>query len=218
MTLLAQALGLLALASPQAPLEAERPYDVEQGILEIEKVVETQVLVTNERREVYFRDWGRVMATHTTIRTTVTFSDKTTERRLFSLKEDGFTVTVDLATMKGARMPDAATMAPPDEDGSAARERAERRKRVLGEAKPIGSREIAGKTCEGSETLTHSLGQDRTTRTWSWKRIPFAVESTMPNSEIRETVLRASFDVELPEEKMRLPEGAKVKDWEPAGR
>ena len=189
MTRIARLAVLMASCAGAALADPPKgPFGIKSGIVEM-----TTDFMGDQKQTLYFDDYGRKQALHTT--TTVTMFGMTSTSTSIRIDADGKSTEIDVEKKTATRRSAAAPVSSlPD----AAQLTEKMKKDYKFEALP--DREILGRKCQGFGVVMMGMP----IKGWTWKGLPMLTMTRVGNGMVTVKVVSLQEDVPVPAEKLIL--------------
>ncbi len=151
-------------------------YEFESAHIERTSKTVTSGIEITANDEIYIADYGKKQVTFTTEIQNITMANMVTEKKTVSIIDGEWIINFDPEKKKGTKM----KFNLADKFSGMSEEDMKKFAEQMGDAtgtetKDIGTKEIAGKTCKGTEATSNMMGMETKTTVWHYGN--FTMES-----------------------------------------
>jgi len=189
-------------------------YEFESAhIVKTSKTVTSGVEIT-ATDDIYIADYGNKQVTFTTQIQNITMANMVIEKKTVSIIDGEWIINYDPEKKEGTKMKFNLADKFSGMSEEDMKKFAEQMADATGtETKDIGTKEIAGKTCKGTEATTNMMGMETNSTIWQYGNFTMEMVTEGAGTNIKEGVTKFEESIKVDPKLFRVPDDVKINEY-----
>ncbi|MCH8033559.1 MAG: hypothetical protein IH950_07370 [Bacteroidetes bacterium] len=183
-------------------------------IIKISKTVTSGIEIT-ARDSIFIDDYGDKQVTFSIQIQNITMANMVTEKKTVSIIDGEWIINYDPETKEGTKMKFNLADKFSGMSEEDMKKFAEQMAYATGtETKDIGTKEIAGKTCKGTEATTNMMGMETNSIIWQYGNFAMEMVTKGAGTNIKEGVTKFEEGIKVDPKLFLVPDDVKITEYE----